>query len=49
MQVAILFARGTSLVGYIAPYLQALSEARGSATPVFRMIDEVKSIMLFKT
>ncbi|CAF3982510.1 unnamed protein product [Rotaria sp. Silwood1] len=40
MQIATLFAQGTSLIGQIGPYFQTFSEAQGSATPVFRMIDE---------
>jgi hypothetical protein len=40
--VIIIFGQGASFFGYIAPFIQAFSEARGAATPVYRLIDEVK-------
>ncbi|CAF4359660.1 unnamed protein product, partial [Adineta steineri] len=37
--VVTVFAQSMALFSYIGPFLQSVSEARGAAVPIFRLID----------
>ena len=41
IQIVYIFAQEIGMLAFIGPFLQSFSEARGAATAVFRLVDEV--------